>query len=88
MNEDNKELEFLANRILLGKYIFIYENKRYYQTIPTLDIKVSADFLYEQTYEENVFNDNFFSLTNFHIASSKFISSIYIKKYCYIKTYF
>jgi hypothetical protein len=61
LNEDNKELEFLANRILLGKYIFIYENKRYYQTIPTLDIKVSADFLYEQTYEENVFNDNFFS---------------------------
>ena len=61
MNEDNKELEFLANRILLGKYIFIYENKRYYQTIPTLDIKVSADFLYEQTYEENIFNDNFFS---------------------------
>ena len=61
MNEDNKELEFLANRILLGKYIFIYDNKRYYQTIPTLDTKVSADFLYEQTYEANVFSDNFFS---------------------------
>jgi hypothetical protein len=65
LNEETKELEILTNRILSGKFIFKYDNIQYYQTIPSLDIKVSGDFLYQTIYEENIFSDNFFS--EYHI---------------------
>jgi hypothetical protein len=54
---DNKQIEYLANRILAGKKIFSYQNSQYEIRKPSLKIKVEADILYQETYENNLFND-------------------------------
>jgi hypothetical protein len=54
---DNKQIEYLANIILAGKKIFSYQDTRYEIRKPSLQIKVDADILYQETYETNLFND-------------------------------
>lgn len=58
MNESRNN-EKLVHRILSGKLIFLSNDILYELRKPSLSIKMEADFLYFSTYEDNLYNDNF-----------------------------
>lgn len=54
---DSKHIEYTVNRILAGKKFFSYDNTQYEIVKPKLDLKLKADLLYQETYNNNLFND-------------------------------
>ena len=54
---DSKYVEYKVNRILAGKNIFSYNNTQYEIVKPNLSLRVKADLLYQETYNNNLFND-------------------------------
>ena len=54
---DSKHIEYTVNRVLAGKKIFSYENTQYEIVKPKLDLKLKADLLYQEAYNNNLFND-------------------------------
>lgn len=58
MNESRNN-EKLVHRILSGKLIFVVDGNYYELRKPSLDIKMEADSLYSSTYEDNLYNENF-----------------------------
>lgn len=61
MNEQDLDISYLVHKLLSGKNIFIYNDIEYYQINAVLDIKIKADFLYQQTYQDNLYSDGFVS---------------------------
>jgi hypothetical protein len=56
---NNKDIEFLVHRIISGDQFFLHDNIRYLLTKPSLHLKLEADILYQDTYEDNLFNGFF-----------------------------
>ena len=56
MNEE-KRIEQLTNRIISGKHIVCYNETLYELRIPSLDLKLEADLVYNEVYENNLYND-------------------------------
>lgn len=54
---DPKHIEYTVNRVLAGKKIFSYDNVQYEIVKPKLSLKVKSDLLYQETYNNNLFND-------------------------------
>lgn len=57
MTED--ESSFFVDRIINGKYFFNYQNRKYYFQQPSIDIKIQSNFIYQDTYEANIFDPSF-----------------------------
>lgn len=56
MNED-KLIEQLVHRIISGKQIVRYQNNLYELRNPSLDLKLEADLVYTDVYENNLYQD-------------------------------
>jgi hypothetical protein len=56
---ESRNTEKLVHRILSGKLIFFLDSNYYELRKSSLDIKMEADFLYSSTYEDNLYNENF-----------------------------
>lgn len=54
----NKAVESLIHRILSGRLIFEYFDRTFELKKPSLDLKIKADLIYQQSYESNLY-DNF-----------------------------
>jgi hypothetical protein len=75
VNED-KSIEQLVHRIISGKQIIKYEDSLYELRTPSLDLKLEADLVYNEVYEDNLYKDFILIedlkhyLINFKIISS------------------
>lgn len=56
---NNKDIEFLVHRIISGDQFFLHDNIRYVLTKPSLSLKLEADILYQDTYQDNLFSGFF-----------------------------
>lgn len=54
---DHKDIETLTHRVLSGKQIFYHDNIGYEFRKPSLSLRMKADVLYAQTYEENLYEN-------------------------------
>lgn len=54
---DHKDIEKLTHRILSGKQIFYHNNIGYEYRKPSLSLRMRADVLYDQTYQENLYEN-------------------------------
>lgn len=54
---DHKDIEKLTHRILSGKQIFYHDNVGYEFRKPSLSLRMKADVLYDQTYQENLYEN-------------------------------
>jgi hypothetical protein len=52
----NKAVESLVHRILSGRLIFEYFDKIFELKKPSLDLKIKADLIYQQSYESNLYD--------------------------------
>ena len=56
---DDETISSLIDRIIEDKYIFSLSNKYYYQISPNISIKNKANILYQQTYNDYIYDDSF-----------------------------
>lgn len=54
---DTRNTEYIIHRILAGKKFFSYNNIQYEIIKPSLALRLQADFVYQEAYEDNLFND-------------------------------
>jgi len=57
---DSKYHEILVHRILSGKQVFVCNDITYELRKPSLSLKIKADILYSDAYEDNLYNEFWF----------------------------
>lgn len=56
---NDEEASSLIDRIILGKYIFTYNNSIYYLVNPNIQIKTQSNLIYKKIYNDHLYDDAF-----------------------------